>query len=82
MNKDFLEEQIAINCSLGCDRKNDGSGFGSGQLVLENRFRREIDVIVKVLFAIKSMNSLGGGAERVLSEVVNGIAERGHQVLL
>ena len=35
---------------------------------------------MKILFTIKSMNSVGGGAERVLSEVVNGLTERGHHV--
>jgi glycosyltransferase involved in cell wall biosynthesis len=35
---------------------------------------------MKILFAIKSMNNVGGGAERVLSEVVSGLAKRGHHV--
>ena len=35
---------------------------------------------MKILFTIKSMNSVGCGAERVLSEVVNGLTERGHHV--
>ena len=35
---------------------------------------------MKIVFAIKSMNSLGGGAERVLADVTNGLAERGHQI--
>jgi glycosyltransferase involved in cell wall biosynthesis len=35
---------------------------------------------VRAVFAIKSMNTAGGGAERVLAEVVNGLAERGHDL--
>jgi len=37
---------------------------------------------LKVLFCIKSMDSLGGRAERVLAAVASGLAERGHQVQL
>jgi glycosyltransferase involved in cell wall biosynthesis len=35
---------------------------------------------MKAAFAIKSMNTAGGGAERVLAEVVNHLAKRGHDV--
>jgi glycosyltransferase involved in cell wall biosynthesis len=35
---------------------------------------------VRAVFAIKSMNTAGGGAERVLAEVVNGLAARGHDL--
>jgi glycosyltransferase involved in cell wall biosynthesis len=35
---------------------------------------------VKLLFCIKAMNNPGGGAERVLADVANGLVERGHQV--
>jgi glycosyltransferase involved in cell wall biosynthesis len=35
---------------------------------------------MKIVFAIKSMNGLGGGAERVLADVTSGLAERGHQI--
>lgn len=35
---------------------------------------------MKLLFAIKSLNVVGGGAERVLVDVANGMAARGHQV--
>lgn len=35
---------------------------------------------MKLLFAIKSLNALGGGAERVLVDLVNGLDERGHHV--
>ena len=35
---------------------------------------------MKILFAIKSFNRLGGGAERVLADVSSGLADRGHQV--
>jgi GalNAc-alpha-(1->4)-GalNAc-alpha-(1->3)-diNAcBac-PP-undecaprenol alpha-1,4-N-acetyl-D-galactosaminyltransferase len=35
---------------------------------------------VKLLFAIKSLNVVGGGAERVLVDVANGMAARGHVV--
>jgi glycosyltransferase involved in cell wall biosynthesis len=33
---------------------------------------------VKILFAIKSMDGVGGGAERVLADVTSGLAELGH----
>ncbi|WP_417310473.1 glycosyltransferase [Devosia sp.] len=35
---------------------------------------------MKLLFAIKSLSQLGGGAERVFADVVNGMQARGHQV--
>jgi glycosyltransferase involved in cell wall biosynthesis len=35
---------------------------------------------VKLLFAIKSLNVSGGGAERVLVDIANGMLARGHQV--
>jgi glycosyltransferase involved in cell wall biosynthesis len=35
---------------------------------------------VRAVFAIKSLNTAGGGAERVLAEVVNGLAHRGHDL--
>ena len=35
---------------------------------------------MKLLFAIKSLSEPGGGAERVLVSVVNGLVSRGHQV--
>lgn len=35
---------------------------------------------MKVLFAIKSLSTLGGGAERVFVAVVNGLHRRGHDV--
>lgn len=35
---------------------------------------------MKLLFAIKSLNIRGGGAERVLVEVANGLVDRGHEV--
>jgi GalNAc-alpha-(1->4)-GalNAc-alpha-(1->3)-diNAcBac-PP-undecaprenol alpha-1,4-N-acetyl-D-galactosaminyltransferase len=35
---------------------------------------------VNLLFAIKSLNVVGGGAERVLVDVANGLTERGHIV--
>ena len=35
---------------------------------------------MKLLFAIKSLNVVGGGAERVLVDVANGMAARGHAV--
>jgi glycosyltransferase involved in cell wall biosynthesis len=35
---------------------------------------------MKIVFAIKSMNSFGGGAERVLADITDGLAERGHQI--
>ena len=37
---------------------------------------------MKILFAIKSLNGPGGGAERVLVDVVNGLHRRGHEVLV
>ena len=37
---------------------------------------------MKIVFAIKSMIVLGGGAERVLADVTDGLAERGHQILI
>jgi glycosyltransferase involved in cell wall biosynthesis len=37
---------------------------------------------VKLLFAIKTMDSRGGGAERVLTQIVAEMAERGHDVTL
>lgn len=35
---------------------------------------------MRLLFAIKSLNVVGGGAERVLVDVANGMAARGHDV--
>tara|TARA_R110002012_G_scaffold243683_2_gene418358 strand:- start:9735 stop:10889 length:1155 start_codon:yes stop_codon:yes gene_type:complete len=35
---------------------------------------------MKILFAIKSLNGPGGGAEKVLVDVVNGLHRRGHDV--
>jgi len=35
---------------------------------------------MKLLFGIKAMNNPGGGAERVLATVVNGLADRSHEV--
>jgi len=35
---------------------------------------------MKILFCIKAMNNPGGGAERVLALVANGLQARGHQV--
>ncbi|MGD1929083.1 MAG: glycosyltransferase family 4 protein [Leptolyngbyaceae cyanobacterium] len=35
---------------------------------------------MKLLFGIKAMNNPGGGAERVLATVANGLADRGHEV--
>lgn len=35
---------------------------------------------MKLLFCIKAMNNPGGGAERVLAIVANGLQDRGHQV--
>jgi GalNAc-alpha-(1->4)-GalNAc-alpha-(1->3)-diNAcBac-PP-undecaprenol alpha-1,4-N-acetyl-D-galactosaminyltransferase len=35
---------------------------------------------VRLLFAIKSLHVEGGGAERVLTQVVSGLVERGHEV--
>ncbi|MEQ9560248.1 MAG: glycosyltransferase family 4 protein [Rhodospirillales bacterium] len=37
---------------------------------------------MRLTFAIKSMNRTGGGAERVMADVVNGLAGRGHDVSL
>ena len=37
---------------------------------------------MKLLFCIKSMNNPGGGAERVLADVANGLTKRGHDVTL
>lgn len=37
---------------------------------------------MKILFAIKSMNNSGGGAERVLAFLCNTLASRGHEVAL
>lgn len=37
---------------------------------------------MKILFAIKSMDGVGGGAERVLADVTSGLAELGHCVLI
>lgn len=33
-----------------------------------------------IVFIIKSMNTTGGGAERVLADVAGGLAERGHKI--
>lgn len=35
---------------------------------------------LKVMFAIKSLHNMSGGAERVLTEVTSGLVERGHDV--
>lgn len=35
---------------------------------------------MNILFAIKSMDGVGGGAERVLAEVTSGLAEQGHRM--
>jgi glycosyltransferase involved in cell wall biosynthesis len=35
---------------------------------------------VRLVFAIKALSTLGGGAERVFAEVVNGLNERGHEI--
>lgn len=35
---------------------------------------------MRLLFSIKAMNNPGGGAERVLADVANGLVTRGHQV--
>lgn len=35
---------------------------------------------LRLLFCIKALNNPGGGAERVFADVVNGLAERGHEV--
>jgi glycosyltransferase involved in cell wall biosynthesis len=37
---------------------------------------------LKIIFAIKSMNNPGGGAERVLADVTGELAKRGHQITL
>jgi glycosyltransferase involved in cell wall biosynthesis len=37
---------------------------------------------VKILFAIKAINEVEGGAERVIADVSSGLAERGHDVSL
>jgi GalNAc-alpha-(1->4)-GalNAc-alpha-(1->3)-diNAcBac-PP-undecaprenol alpha-1,4-N-acetyl-D-galactosaminyltransferase len=37
---------------------------------------------LKLLFCIKGLNNPGGGAERVLVDVANGLVERGHQVIV
>jgi glycosyltransferase involved in cell wall biosynthesis len=37
---------------------------------------------MKLLFCIKSMNNPGGGAERVLADITNGLSEQGHSVSL
>lgn len=37
---------------------------------------------MRVLFCIKALNNPGGGAERVMVEVVNGLSRRGHDVLV
>jgi len=37
---------------------------------------------MKILFAVKSVNHKGGGAERVLSTITSGLAKRGHSVYL
>lgn len=37
---------------------------------------------MKLLFGIKAMNNPGGGAERVLATVANGLADRGHEVAI
>jgi len=36
--------------------------------------------VVKILFAIKTLDSIAGGAERVLSIVASGLVDRGHEV--
>ena len=35
---------------------------------------------MKVLFVVKSLNSVGGGAERVLADVTSGLVDRGYYV--
>jgi glycosyltransferase involved in cell wall biosynthesis len=40
------------------------------------------DERMKLLFAIKTMDSGGGGAERILAQVTGALAERGHDVTL
>ena len=37
---------------------------------------------MRILFAVKSVNHKGGGAERVLSVITNGLAKRGHSIYL
>ncbi len=74
------EFRHACSYSLIGIGKNDGSIVGATWSALEKRCCQEIDAVLKILFAIKSMNSVGGGAERVLSEVVSGLTERGHHV--
>lgn len=37
---------------------------------------------MKILFAIKSLNNVGGGAERVLTDVTSGLIERGHSIFI
>jgi glycosyltransferase involved in cell wall biosynthesis len=37
---------------------------------------------MRVLFAIKSLNTRGGGAERVLAALVDGLSRRGHDILV
>ena len=37
---------------------------------------------MKLMFCIKSMNSPGGGAERVLAEVSSGLAKRNHEITI
>ncbi len=37
---------------------------------------------MRIVFAIKSMNVEGGGAERVISEVASGLAKLGHEIIL
>jgi glycosyltransferase involved in cell wall biosynthesis len=37
---------------------------------------------MRLLFSIKAMNNPGGGAERVLADVANGLLARGHQIAL
>ncbi len=35
---------------------------------------------MKLLFAIKALSPLGGGAERVFADIVNGLHQRGHEI--
>lgn len=37
---------------------------------------------MKILFAIKSLNVVGGGAERVLADVATGLCRRGHEIVI
>ncbi len=37
---------------------------------------------MRILFVIKSMEIQGGGAERVLADVANGLASRGHEITI